>query len=169
MLSQGTILAAVLALGTAFSLLYWLSDYPLPLIAGQVSLHQWEEQHVMEPAYWAMVDYVNTSVPRSAKVLLLGQGTGYFIEGRDYIADSGDDWIPYLETEGRNEAGMLALLRQDGFRYVIYGENALNFVVHVYDNSYLGSFLPAFRQFLRDSLTRIWASGNFTIYQIPAP
>jgi hypothetical protein len=167
MLTQGTILAAVLALGTIFSSLYWLSDNPFPLVTGQESLHQWEAQHIMEPAYWAMVDYVNTSVPRSAKVLLLGRGTGYFLEGRDYIADSGDDWIPYLETEGKSEAGILALLRQDGFRYVIYEEKTLNYVVHVYDNSYLGSFLRAFRQFLHDSLTQIWAYKNFSVYQVP--
>jgi hypothetical protein len=168
-LTQVAILVLVILLGPVTSALFWLSDHPAPLVTGQVSLHQWAEQDILDPAYWAMVDYVNTQIPHSAKVLLLGQGTGYFLEGRDYIADSGDDWIPYLETEGQSEAGMLALLRQDGIRYVIYGGKVLNFVVHTYENSYLGSFLPAFRQFLNDSLKEIWAYKDFQVYQVPSP
>jgi hypothetical protein len=166
---QAVILGMVLVLGPVFGGLYLLSDNPLPLVTGQVSLHQWEEQHIMEPAYWAMIRYVNTQIPRSAKVLLLGRGAGYFIEGRDYIADSGEDWIPYLETEGRNQPGILALLRQEGFQYVIYEEKTLNFVIHVYENSYLATFLPAFRQFLHDSLVQVWSYQNFHIYRVPSP
>ncbi len=166
-LTQAVILTLVLPLGPFFSSAYWLSNAPLPLVVGQVSLHQWEEQHIIERSYWAMVNYVNTRIPRSAKVLLLGRGTGYFLEGRDYIADSGEDWIPYLETEGQSEAGMLALLKQDGFQYVIYEETTLSFVIHIYENSYVASFLPAFRQFLHDSLKEIWAYKNYHVYQIP--
>lgn len=166
---QAAILGIFLVLGPLLTCLYVLSDDPLLLVTGQVSLQQWEKHHIMEPAYWAMVQYVNTHVPRSAKVLLLGRGTGYFLEGRDYIADSGEDWIPYLETEGRTPAGILALLRQDGFRYVIYDDKTLSFVVLTYENSYLASFLPAFQQFRHDMLRQVWSYQNFHVYQVPSP
>ncbi len=166
---QATILGLTLALGVILSGLYWATDSPLGLITGRVSLQQWEAQHIMEPAYWVMIKYVNTQIPRQAKVLLLGRGTGYFMEGRDYIADSAEDWIPYLETEGHTQTGILALLQQDGFRYVIYEEKTLNFVIQTYENHYLATFLPAFRQFLHDSLTQVWSYQNYSVYHVPSP
>lgn len=164
---QGAILLMLLATGPLFTLQYWIPANPLSLLTGQVSLRQWEQQHIMEPSYWAMVDYVNQQIPRDARVLLLGRGAGYFLEGRDYVADSGEDWIPYLETEGHTAAGMVALLRHDGFRYVIYEETTLQFVIHTFKNTMLARYLPPFRQFLANSLTRVWNFDNFHIYAVP--
>jgi hypothetical protein len=121
----------------------------------------------MEPAYWETITYINTHIPRDARILLLGRGAGYFLEGRDYVADSGDDWIPYLETEGRTPAGILALLRQAGFRFVVYEEHTLHFIIDTYGNHYIESFLPAFRQFLASSLHEIKTIGGFHIYAVP--
>lgn len=157
----------LLLLGPLWTLQYWVGNNPFSLLTGAQSLRQWEAQHIMEPDYWSMVDYVNSQLPRDAKVLLVGQAAGYFLQGRDYVDDSGDDWIPYLETEGHTQAGMLRLLQQDGFQYLIYGERTLQYIIHTYGNAYLGSFLPAFRQFLADSLNEVWSYKNFHIYKIP--
>lgn len=156
------------ALAVIYSGIFWWVDSPLPLLTGQMSLHEWQAQQIFTPDYWKMLDYVEQHIPQSARLLLIGQGTGYFFEGYDYIGDSGEDWIPYLETEGRTPAGILALLHQDHFRYLIYGERTLTFVTHVYENHYLASFLPAFRQFLAGSLKRLWKYDTFSIYQIPS-
>jgi hypothetical protein len=160
-------LSVLVALGPVLSSPAWVFFNPYPLLTGQVSLSEWQRSHLFESDYWAMVDYVNTHIPRTAHVLLVGQGTGYFLEGRDYVADSGDDWIPYLETAGRTPAGMLTLLQQDHFAYLVMEDATLDYVIHHYENSYLGSFLPAFRQFLAGSLIKVWSQQHFAIYAVP--
>jgi hypothetical protein len=169
-LIQALILTLLLPLAAFFSSAYWLSDNPLPLASGQVSLRQWEEQTKLDTSFWKTVDYVEQHLPRDARLLLVGRaGIAYFLTGFDYVADSGEDWIPYLETEGRTPAGMLALLRRDHFRYLVYDEQTLNFVIHTYENRYLAGFLPAFRQFLAGSLRQVWSYQNFHIYAVPSP
>src|SRR5579883_254444 len=163
------VLPILLFLGPLLSAQFWLLDNPVCLLTGHTSLQQWERQHIMDPGYWVMVDYVTTRLPANARLLLVGRGTGYFIEGHDYVGDSGEDWIPYLETEGRTPAGMVALLRQNGFRYLVYEEVTLDYVIQTYGNTYLASFLPAFRQFLASSLVQVWSYQNFHIYQVPSP
>lgn len=163
----GAMLFFVLLFGPGFQAWTWWQRDPLPLLAGQVSLQNWESNQIMEPAYWETITYINTHIPRDARILLLGRGAGYFLEGRDYVADSGDDWIPYLETEGRTPAGMLAILQQAGFRYVVYEEHTLHFIIDTYGNHYIESFLPAFRQFLASSLQEIKTIGGFHIYAVP--
>jgi hypothetical protein len=165
----GFILLAVIVLGPLLSLQIWSFPDPLSLLTGKVSLQRWQALHIMDPSYWATIDYVNTHLPHTGKLLLLGRGTGYFITEQDYVADSDEDWIPYLESEGKTPGGILALLRQEGFTYVVYEENTLRFVVTNYENPYLGSFLPAFSQFLSSSLIELQTFANFHIYAIPPP
>ncbi len=163
----GAMLFVVLLFGPGFQTWTWWQRDPLPLLTGQVSLQRWESSQIMEPAYWETITYINTEIPRDARILLLGRGAGYFLEGRDYVADSGDDWIPYLETEGQTPSGMLAILQHDGFRYVVYEEHTLNFIIDTYGNHYIESFLPAFRQFLAGSLQEIKTIQGFHIYAVP--
>jgi len=167
-LAPSVILSVLLVLGPLLSLQFWLFDNPISLLTAQTSLQQWEQQHIMDPGYWAMVHEVDTALPAGTRLLLVGRGTGYFIEKHPYVGDSGEDWIPYLETEGRTPAGMIALLQQNGFRYLVYEETTLDFVIQNYGNTYLATFLPAFRQFLAGSLQQVWSYQNFSIYQIPA-
>jgi hypothetical protein len=126
----------------------------------------WEQKHLMSPGYWAMVDYINTHIPRSAKLLVIGPG--YFLDGRDYVDDSSQDWVPYLETAGHTPAGMVALLRQQGFAYLVYNDALLQFIVQTNDNTYLASFLPAFRKFLASTLRQVQAFDGYQLYQIPS-
>jgi hypothetical protein len=167
-LTQGAVLAAAL-LAVTYVGAGWAFTQPLPLMAGNISLRQFEEQTMMNRAYWRMVDYMEQHVPHDARLLLVGSGAGYFLTGFDYVADSGEDWIPYLETEGRTPAGMLTLLRQDHFRYLVYDDFMLSFEVYTYGDHYLGGFLPAFRQFLAGSLRQVWSYQNYHIYAVPPP
>ena len=163
---QGLIVCLLLALGPLLSLHFVVNSNPLPLLVGKVSLHQWQGEHAMDQGYRGMLGYVEAHVPQDARLLLVGRGVGYFLDGYDYVADSGEDWIPYLETEGKTPAGILKILQQDGFRYLIYEETTLQFVTQIYGNTYLASFLPQFRQFLNGSLQQVWSYRNFHIYQI---
>lgn len=165
-LMQGLIVCLLLALGPLLSLHFVVNSNPLPLLVGKVSLHQWQGEHAMDQGYRGMLGYVEAHVPQDARLLLVGRGVGYFLDGYDYVADSGEDWIPYLETEGKTPAGILKILQQDGFRYLIYEETTLQFVTQIYGNTYLASFLPQFRQFLNGSLQQVWSYRNFHIYQI---
>ncbi len=167
-LTQGAVLLAALV-ALFYVVAGWSFTQPLPLLTGSISLRQFEERSILNGSYWHMVDYVEQHVPHDARLLLVGNGAGYFLRGFDYVADSGEDWIPYLETEGRTPAGMLALLRQDHFRYVVYDEFTLSFVVHTYGNHYLAHFLPAFRQFLADSLVPVWSYQTSHLYRVPEP
>lgn len=165
-LMQGMILSLLLALGPLLSFHFVVNSNPLPLLVSQVSLHQWQGEHAMDQGYRGMLGYVEGHIPHDAKLLLVGRGVGYFLDGYDYIADSGEDWIPYLETEGKTPAGILRILHQDGFRYLIYEETTLQFVTQIYGNSYLASFLPQFRQFLNGSVQQVWSYRNFHIYTV---
>jgi hypothetical protein len=161
------IVVMVLSLASYSSLAWFLEHNPVPLVSGHVSLQSWERTYMLNPGYWAMIDYVNTNIPRSAKFLVIG--SGYFLEGRDYVDDASQDWVPYLETAGHTPAGILKLLRQNGFAYLLYNEPLLTYIVTFHDNTYLASFLPAFRQFLASSLRLVQTFQDYQLYQIPSP
>jgi hypothetical protein len=155
--------------GPLTSFTFWLDANPSSLLLGQISLRQWEEQHLRQSAgYWEMVDYVNTQIPTDAKLLLAGNGLGYFLEGHDYVDDSAEDWVPYLVAAGHTPAGIAALLRQQGFRYLVYEEQNLEFIAHVYGASSIDTYLPTFHQFLASALVPVRVFENYTIYRIPS-
>jgi hypothetical protein len=161
------LLSLVVFLGPLYSLDLFTSRNPLPLLAGQVSQRQWERQHLLNSDYWDMADYINKEIPRSAKLLVIG--SGYFLEGRDYVDDAFLDWVPYLETEGHTPAGIVTILRQNGFAYLLYDESLLKYIVQTNNDTYLSSFLPPFRAFLAGSLTPVCHFGTYTLYHVPDP
>ncbi len=163
-------LLAVFALqGPVSSWRFWSAAQPLSLLTGQVSLRQWEEKHLQHSAgYWQLTEYVAARLPAEAKLLLVGNGFGYFLEGCDYVADSAADWVPYLVTAGQTPSGMVALLRQEGFDYLVYQEQNLKYMIRVYQASSLTTYLPAFHQFLSGALIQIRVFGDYTLYRIPS-
>jgi hypothetical protein len=167
-ITAGAILVAAV-IAVAFIAPAWSYINPLEVVVGSISLHQWEEHKMMTSSYWHMVDYVEQHVPHTARLLVVGNGAAYFLQGFDYVADSGEDWIPYLETEGRTPAGMVALLQHDHFRYLVYDSFVLHFVVETYGNRYLAGFLPAFNRFLTGSLIQVWNDQTFHVYKVPGP
>ncbi len=159
----------LLLVGPLTSLSFWLDANPASLLTGQVSLRQWEEQHLRQSAgYWNMVDYVNSHIPIDAKLLLVGNGLGYFLEGHDYVDDSAEDWVPYLVSAGHTPAGILSLLRQQGFRYLVYEEQNLEYIAHVYQATSIDTYLPAFHQFLANALVQVQVFEDYTLYLIPS-
>lgn len=161
------LLGLVVLMGPLYSVPLFPSRNPLPLLTGQVSQQQWERQHLLSPDYWDMADYINQEVPRSAKLLVIG--SGYFLQGRDYVDDAFLDWVPYLETEGHTPAGMVSLLRQNGFAYLLYDESLLKYIVETNNDTYLSGFLPPFRAFLAQSLMPICHFGRYELYRVPSP
>ena len=159
------VLPVVLLQGPLYSVALFVQRDPLPLLAGQQSLHEWETYNLMGADYWAMAHYINASVPPSAKLLVIGHG--YFLYGHDYVDDAFLDWVPYLETQGKTPQGILALLRQNGFAYLVYNGGLLDSIVKNQHNAYLGSFLPAFQQFMSQWLDLVGAFGAYQVYQIP--
>jgi hypothetical protein len=63
---------------------------------------------------------------------------------------------------------MIALLQHDGFRYVVYEETTIQFVIHTYNNTILARYLLPFRQFLAQALTQVWSFDDFHIYAVPS-
>ncbi|HEY7124323.1 MAG TPA: glycosyltransferase family 39 protein [Ktedonobacterales bacterium] len=159
----------LLLAGPFTSLSFWVDANPLSLLTGQVSLRQWEEQHLRQSAgYWEMVEYVNSHIPTDAKLLLVGNGLGYFLEGHDYVDDSAEDWVPYLVTAGHTPSGITSLLRQQGFRYLVYEEQNLEYIAHVYQATSIDTYLPAFHQFLASALVQVQVFDDYTLYRIPS-
>ena len=72
-----------------------------------------------------------------------------------------------LENQGKIPEGIVTLLRQNGFTYLIYNDGLLNFIVNAHDNTYLASFLPAFRQFMARWLLLVSDFSEYQVYQIP--
>jgi hypothetical protein len=167
---QLALLAVFLFLGPLSSWPLWAKAQPLSLLAGQVSLRQWEERHLMQSAgYWQLIDYASDQIPTDAKLLMVGNGFGYFLDGHDYVDDSAEDWVPYLVTAGHTPAGMAALLRQQGYSYLVYQEQNLEFIIHSYKATSLASYLPPFHQFLAEGLVQVRVFGDYTLYRVPAP
>ena len=161
------ILGLVVLLGPLYSVPLFPSRNPLPLLTGQVSQQQWERQHLLSPDYWDMAAYINQEIPRSAKLLVIG--SGYFLEGRDYVDDAFLDWVPYLETEGHTPAGIVTLLHQNGFAYLLYDGSLLKYIVETNHDTYLSSFLPPFRAFLAQLLIPVCHFGSYELYRVPGP
>jgi hypothetical protein len=168
-LLQLVVLVLVLQLGLLASLTFWADAQPLPLLIGQVSLRQWEEEHLEQSSgYWQMVDYVNAQIPDDAKLLLVGNGFGYFLQGHDYVDDSAEDWVPYLMTAGQTPSDTVRLLREQGFTYLVYQEQNLQYIIHAYHATVLAQYLPGFHHFLDTSLIHMQTFEDYTLYRIPA-
>lgn len=168
-LLQLVVLVLVLQSGLLASLTFWANAQPLPLLTGQVSLRQWEEEHLEQSSgYWQMVDYVNAQVPDDAKLLLVGNGFGYFLQSHDYVDDSAEDWVPYLMTAEQTPSDTVRLLRAQGFTYLIYQEQNLQYIIHAYHATVLAQYLPGFHHFLETALIRVQTFEDYTLYRIPA-
>jgi hypothetical protein len=155
----------------------WTYLYPtlqaragLPVLMGSIS----ERALMRAPSpdgwaqdFWQMTDYVNNVLPHNGKLLMLGRGEGYFFEDREYVADSGGDWVPYLVSAGGTSAGMLRLLREQGFDYIVYDAGLMRWLTESYQNYTLASYLPAYVSFQQENLDLVATWGNFTLYRVP--
>jgi hypothetical protein len=140
---------------------------PGDLLKGHISENAYEEEVVYGAQFWQMADYVNHVLPHNQRLLMLGRGTGYIFTQRDYVADSGEDWVPYLVSEGKTPEGMLRLLQSQHFAYVVYDSSVLGFVITKYGNTVLASYLPAYLQFQQSRLTLLGQWGSLSLYRVP--
>lgn len=143
---------------------------PTPLLTGQVSERTAIRSRMpdnLPTEFWRMTDYVNNDLPHNGRLLMLGRGSGYFFTDRDYVADSGGDWVPYLVSKGRTESGMLALLHQQHFTYVVYDATLMQFLTEIYHNHVLASYLPTYLDFQRHRLILVKDYGAIAIYRVP--
>jgi hypothetical protein len=143
---------------------------PLPLLTGAVSATQYSITYnggQKPPDFVHMANYINTTLPHTGKLLMLGRGTGYFFTNRDYVADSGGDWVPYLVSAGKTPAGILDILHSQGFTYVVYDAKLMRFLVHNYKNYVLAADLPIYLAFQQQHLTFIAEWGNLSLYRVP--
>jgi hypothetical protein len=118
---------------------------------------------------WYIIIDVNNSLPHDGKLLMLGRGTGYFITDRDYVADSGGDWIPYLVSAGKTPDGIVHILQQQGFTYVVYDDVVVRYLIQQYKNTALASYLPMWKQTARCDLTLLMHYGDVSLYRVPSP
>lgn len=142
----------------------------MPLLTASMSEDQYRLTKVgggMKPDYWQMVSYVNTQLPHDGKLLMLARGSGYFFSNREYVADSGGDWIPYLITAGKTPDGIVRLLRSRGFTYVVYDDWLMQWLEHGYENRVLRADAPLFLAFQQHYLIPIASWGNVSLYRVP--
>ncbi len=143
---------------------------PWAIIRGSVSEQSYFRQNAgvgLPQNFFDAVDYINSSVPHDARLLMLGRGSGYFFTNRDYVADTGGDWIPYLVTQGKTPDGMLAILHQQHFGYVAYDADLIRFLIHGYGNRELARELPAYVSFQQQRLIFVGQWGGFLLYRVP--
>ena len=142
----------------------------LPLLTAQTSEMQDARTHHgngWQSDYWRMISYVNQQLPHDGRLLMVGRGSGYYITNRDYVADSGDDWIPYLVSVGQTPNGILHLLQRQGFTYVVYDAFFIRFLVNTYHNTVIAADLPMYLDFQQNYLTPLAAWGDISVYRVP--
>lgn len=145
---------------------------PMPLLAGKTSEQAFMRTHLSQgvsSGFWQATDYVNSTLPHDGKLLMLGRGTGYFFTGRDYVADTGGDWVPYIVGEGKTPTGMLSILRAQRFTYVVYDGDLMYWLTNIYENRVLASQLPAYLAFQARELELVGQWGNVSLYRVPPP
>ncbi len=145
---------------------------PLPLLTGATSENAYMRSMLVQDSaasadFSHAVDYVNSQLPHDGKLLMLGRGSGYFFTDRDYIADSGGDWVPYIVTEGKTPDGMLRLLHQQGFTYIVYDAVLIKWLTWGYQNYVLARYLPAYLDFQSSELQLIAQWGPVSLYKVP--
>lgn len=140
---------------------------PLNLLLGKISEQTYEHSTIYSDAFWQMTDYVNGQLPHDGKLLMLGRGTGYFFQDREYVADSGEDWVPYLVSTGETPDGILQVLRSQGFTYVVYDANLMHFITDTYGNHVVASSLPSYLSFQQSKLIPIAQWRSFSLYRVP--
>ncbi len=83
------------------------------------------------------------------------------------MADSGGDWVPYLVSTGKTPDGMLRLLHEERFTYVVYDAGLMDWLTHVYHNGVIAAYLPAYLDFQQHDLIPIATWGAISLYQVP--
>lgn len=143
---------------------------PLPLVTGAISEDQYQISRVgggMTSDYWQLVSYLNTTLPHDGKLLMLARGSGYFFSNRQYVADSGGDWIPYLVSAGKTPDGILRILRAQGYTYVVYDASLMHWLEHGYENRVLQADVPVYLAFQQSHLIFIASWGSISLYRVP--
>ncbi|HEV7128615.1 MAG TPA: glycosyltransferase family 39 protein [Ktedonobacterales bacterium] len=169
LVSLATVVAAVQILPYMESL--YAIRSPINQLEGKISEQTMLRTQLsggISPDDWQMFDYVNGVLPHDGKLLMLGRGTGYFFTDREYVADSGGDWVPYLVSAGQTPSGMLRLLRQQGFTYIVYDAGLMRWLTNTYDNRVIAASLPTYLGFQQSQLILIAQWGEVSLYRVPA-
>lgn len=154
--------AAMLSLNLVYLAVYFGNKEPLPYITGKVSRDEYLIKHLR--GYDASL-YINKSLPKDAKVLMIYAGDrGYYLN-RDYYYNSYLSGQPIKEAlDGSRDGRDVAKeIREKGITHILMDERLLG---EFMENNLDDKSIALFSRFSVEYLKAIYSSEGYIIYQI---
>lgn len=160
-----TLVAVFLSLNLAYLADYFVKKEPLPYLTGKINRDEYLTKHLR--GYDATL-YINTHLPKDAKVMMIyGGDRGYYLD-RDYYYNSYLSGQPIKEAlEGsRDDRAIAKNIRGKGITHILLDERLFGeFMENNLDVMEKGLYYD----FLKGNLKELHASEGYKLYEIINP
>jgi len=121
-----TVLLLALGLNAVSSALHFISDSPLPYLAGFESKESYLTRHL--GLYYTTVVHINENLPPSAKILFLWEPRSYYCQ-RDCWPDALLDKFKHLTYKYHDTEGIAEYLHREGVTHLLLYQTGLEHIL----------------------------------------
>jgi len=121
-----TVLLLALGLNAVSSALHFISDSPLPYLAGFESKKSYLTRHL--GLYYTTVVHINENLPPSAKILFLWEPRSYYCQ-RDCWPDALLDKFKHLTYKYHDAEGIAEYLHREGVTHLLLYQTGLEYIL----------------------------------------
>lgn len=141
------------------------SGNPWPVILGRESQVAYLRRSLI---IYPATQFINDNLPLEAKVLLIGDARGYYLQ-RQYIPDTTIHlWWGYLVPVGGSLEGILAQLKEWGVSHILYREGGVEWLLVWDREGRIEQGMQLFFAFQERYLSEIYADQwGLHLYEIP--
>jgi hypothetical protein len=160
------LVAGLLAVTLFYSLLFFVSVEPYKVVGGVLSKDDFLRRVTTD---YAALDYIQTDLPRDARVLMLWDGRGYYCDERCLPDVDHSRWTYLVATHPTVDA-VAAELRRIGVTHLLTSIESTDFILQ---HDPTGEHLRAAQFFVdefRPACTReVFAARGTTVYELTCP
>jgi hypothetical protein len=161
-----TVLLLALGLNAVSSALHFISDSPLPYLAGFESKKSYLTRHL--GLYYTTVVHINENLPPSAKILFLWEPRSYYCQ-RDCLPDTLLDKFKHLVYKYHDADGIAQQLRKQGVTHVLLYKLGMDHIVEAGFDPITSSDLEVWAELSGGYLNLIYdESSVYHIYELTA-
>jgi len=159
-----TVLLLALGLNAVSSALHFISDSPLPYVAGFESRESYLTRHL--GLYYTTMVHINENLPPSARVLFLWEPRSYYCQ-RDCWPDALLDKFKHLTYQYRDAEGNAEYLHREGVTHLLLYQTGLEHILEARFDPITPDDMAALSVLQEDHLRLIHDEGGaYLLYEL---
>jgi len=159
-----TVLLLALGLNAVSSALHFISDSPLPYLAGFESKESYLTRHL--GLYYTTVVHINENLPPSAKILFLWEPRSYYCQ-RDCWSDALLDKFKHLTYKYHDAEGIAEYLHREGVTHLLLYQTGLEHILEAGFDPITPDDVAALTALQKDHLRLIHDEGGaYLLYKL---